>query len=60
MKIKLEFCSVIEPKIDDKYNYHDIRELIADNLYNILENGEDYLKLCIRGGENYENTGLFA
>lgn len=60
MKTKLEFCSVIESKIDDKYNYHDIRELIADNLYNILENGEDYLKLRIRGGENYENTGLFA
>ena len=51
MKIKLEFCSVIEPKIDDKYNYHDIGKLIADDLYNILENGEDYLEVYYIGAE---------
>lgn len=51
MKIKLEFCSVIEPKIDDKYNYHDIGKLIADDLYNLLENGEDYLEVYYIGAE---------
>lgn len=51
MKIKLEFCSVIEPKIDDEHDYHDIGKLIADDLYNLLENGEDYLEVYYKGAE---------
>ena len=60
MKVELKFGVVIESEIDDGYDYHDIGEFIATDLYNMLEDGEDYLKLRIRGGENYENTGLFA
>ena len=60
MKMELKFGVVIESEIGDEHYSHDIGKLIADDLYNILENGEDYFKLRIRGGENYENTGLFA
>ena len=40
MKIELKFGVVIESEIDDKYDYHDIGELIAADIYNMLENGE--------------------
>ena len=51
MKIELKFGVVIESEIDDEYDYHDIGELIAADIYNILENGEDYLEVYCRGVE---------
>ena len=51
MKIELKFGVVIESEIDDEYDYHDIGELIAADIYNILENGEDYLEVYYRGVE---------
>lgn len=60
MKIELKFGVVIESEIDDEYDYNDIGELIAADIYNILENGEDYLEVYYRGAEKYEDTGLFA
>lgn len=60
MKIELKFGVVIESEVDDEYDCHDIGELIAADLYNILENGEDYLEVYYRGAEKYEDTGLFA
>jgi len=60
MKIELKFGVVIESEIDDEYDYNDIGELIAADIYNILENGEDYLEVYYRGAEKYEDTGLFS
>lgn len=51
MKIELKFGVVIESEIDDEDDYHDIGELIAADIYNMLENGEDYLEVYYRGVE---------
>lgn len=52
MKIELKFGVVIESEIGDEHDYHDdIGKLIADDLYNILENGEDYLEVYYIGAE---------
>lgn len=51
MKTELKFGVVIESKIDDEHDYHDIGKLIATDIYNILENGEDYLEVYYIGVE---------
>ena len=51
MKIELKFGVVIESEIDDEYDYYDIGELIAADIYNMLENGEDYLEVYYIGAE---------
>lgn len=51
MKIELKFGVVIESEIDEEHDYHDIGKLIATDLYNILENGEDYLEVYYIGAE---------
>ena len=38
MKTELKFSVVIESEIDDEYDYHDIGELIAADISNMLEN----------------------
>lgn len=51
MKIELKFGVVIKSEIGDEHDYHDIGKLIADDLYNMLENGEDYLEVYYIGAE---------
>lgn len=51
MKIELKFGVVIESEIDDEHYSHDIGKLIADDLYNMLENSEDYLEVYYIGAE---------
>lgn len=51
MKIELKFGVVIESEIDDGHYSHDIGKLIADDLYNMLENSEDYLEVYYIGAE---------
>lgn len=51
MKIELKFGVVIESEIGDEYDYHDIGKLIAADIYNMLENGEDYLEVYYIGAE---------
>lgn len=53
--IELKFGVVIESEIEDEYDYGDIGELIAADIYEILQNGEDYLEVFYRGAENYED-----
>ena len=51
MKIELKFGVVIESEIDDDHYYHDVGRLIAADLYNMLENSEDYLEVYYIGAE---------
>lgn len=51
MKTELKFSAVIESEIDDEYDYHDIGELIAADISNMLENSEDYLEVYYIGAE---------
>ena len=51
MKMELKFGVVIESEIGDEHYSHDIGKLIADDLYNLLENGEDYLEVYYIGAE---------
>lgn len=51
MKIELKFGVVIESEIDDGYDFHDIGKLIATDIYNMLENGEDYIEVYYIGAE---------
>ena len=53
--IELKFGVIIESEIEDEYGYGDIGELIAADIYEMLQNGEDYLEVFYRGAENYEN-----
>ena len=51
MKIELKFGVIIESEIDEEHDYHDIGKLIATDIYNMLENGEDYIEVYYRGAE---------
>lgn len=51
MKVELKFGVVIESEIDDGYDFHDIGEFIATDLYNMLEDEEDYLEVYYIGAE---------
>lgn len=51
MKIELKFGVVIESEIGDEHDSLDIGKLIADDIYNIPENGEDYLEVYYIGAE---------
>ena len=53
--VELKLGVVIESEIDDDYDFGDIGELIAADLYEILYNGEDYLEVYYRGAEDYED-----
>lgn len=53
--IELKFGVIIESETEDEYDYGDIGELIAADIYEMLQNGEDYLEVFYRGAENYEN-----
>lgn len=53
--VELKLGVVIESEIDDDYDFDDIGELIAADLYEILYNGEDYLEVYYRGAEDYED-----
>ena len=53
--IELKLGVVIESEIDDDYDFDDIGELIAADLYEMLYNSEDYLEVYYRGAEDYED-----
>lgn len=52
---ELVFGVVIESEVDDEYGFDDIGELIAADIYEIFNNGEDYLEVYYRGAEKHEN-----
>jgi hypothetical protein len=52
---ELQIGVVIESEIDDDYDFDDIGELIAADVYEILNNGEDFLEVFYRGAEKYED-----
>lgn len=52
---ELQIGVVIESEEGDEYGFDDIGELIAADVYEILNNGEDYLEVYYRGAEKYEN-----
>lgn len=60
MKVELKIGVIIESEVEDDYDFDDIGELIAADVYNILENGEDFLEVFYRGAEKYEDTGIFS
>ena len=45
---------VVESDYDDEYGFDDIGELIAADVYDMLNNGEDYLEVYYRGAEKHE------
>lgn len=51
----LVFGVVIESEVDDEYDFDDIGELIAADIYEIFNNGEDYFEVYYRGAEKHEN-----
>jgi len=55
MKKELKIGIIIESEVDDDYDFDDIGELIAADVYGILYNGEDYLEVFYRGAEDYED-----
>lgn len=52
---ELKIGVVIESEIGDEYDFDDIGELIAADVYEILDNSEDYLEVFYRGAEKYED-----
>lgn len=52
---ELVFGVVIESEVDDEYGFDDIGELIAADIYEIFNNGEDYFEVYYRGAEKHEN-----
>lgn len=58
MLVELKFGVVIESEVEDEYDCHDIGELIAADLYEMMQNGEDYLEVYYRGAEKYEDPGI--
>jgi hypothetical protein len=52
---ELQIGVVIESEIDDDYDFDDIGELIAADVYEILNNDEDFLEVFYRGAEKYED-----
>lgn len=52
---ELKIGVVIECEAEDEYDFDDIGELIAYDIYQILDNGEDYLEVFYRGAEDYED-----
>ena len=52
----LKFDIIIKSEIDDDYNnLDDIGELIAADIYEIFQNGEDFFEVFYRGAEEYED-----
>lgn len=52
---ELQIGVVIESEVGDEYGFDDIGELIAADVYEILDNGEDYLEVYYRGVEKCED-----
>lgn len=46
---------VIETEIDDEHDFNDIGELIAADIYEIYQNGEDLFEVFYRGAKDYED-----
>ena len=55
MKKELIFSIIIESEIEDDYDFDDIGELIAADIYEIFQNGEDFFEVFYRGAKDYEN-----
>jgi hypothetical protein len=55
MKMELKIGVVIDSEVEDDYDFDDIGELIAADVYEILDNGEDFLEVFYRGAEKYED-----
>lgn len=52
----LKFEIIIQSEIEDDYNnLDDIGELIAADIYEIFNNGEDFFEVFYRGAEEYED-----
>lgn len=55
MKKELIFSVIIESEIEDDYDFDDIGELIAADIYEIFYNGEDFFEVFYRGAKDYED-----
>lgn len=53
---ELTFGVVIESETEDDYDFDDIGELIAADIYEIFKNGEDYFEVYYRGAKKYEDS----
>ena len=52
---ELVFSVIIESEIEDDYDFDDIGELMAADIYEMFYNGEDYFEVYYRGAKEHEN-----
>jgi len=52
---ELKIGIIIETEIEDDYDFNDIGELIAADIEEIYQNGEDFIEVFYRGVEDYED-----
>lgn len=60
MKVELKIGVIIEAEDTDDFDFGDIGELVAADVYDLLNNGEDFLEVFYRGANIYEDSGIFS
>ena len=56
--VELTFGVIIEGELEKEGDYDEIGELVAADMYEIFNNGEDTFEVYYRGVEKCENPGL--